>query len=139
MYGTAGSLGAVWDGNEQQRRGGAILTILAGGGAAHDLAGLIEREPASQIAARLRWLGRPSRVLGSRAYSWTDDPFARGGYAVFGPDFDPSWRGWLRRPFGPVYFAGEHTSIRWQGYINGAIESGHRVAHEVLASAAGAA
>lgn len=139
LYGTAGSLGAIWDGNEQQRSGGAILTMLAGGGAAHDLAALIERESADQIAARLRWLGRPSRVLGSRAYSWTDDPCARGGYAVFGPDFDPAWRAWLRRPFGPVCFAGEHTSHRWQGYINGAIESGLRAAREVLASAAGAA
>ena len=33
-----------------------------------------------------------------------------------------------RRPAGRVLFAGEHTSERWQGYMNGAIESGKRAA-----------
>jgi monoamine oxidase len=28
-------------------------------------------------------------------------------------------------------FAGEHTSIRWQGYMNGAVESGLRAAAEI--------
>lgn len=37
-------------------------------------------------------------------------------------------------PFGRVFFAGEHTSIKWQGYMNGAIESGLRAANEILAS-----
>jgi monoamine oxidase len=30
-------------------------------------------------------------------------------------------------------FAGEHTSERWQGYMNGAVESGQRAAGELLA------
>ena len=28
-------------------------------------------------------------------------------------------------------FAGEHTSVRWQGYMNGAVESGQRAARDV--------
>jgi monoamine oxidase len=35
---------------------------------------------------------------------------------------------------GHVYFAGEHTSLESQGYLNGAVESGQRAAGEVLAS-----
>ena len=61
------------------------------------------------------------------------DPHARGGYAYFDPGFDPSLRAWLARPFGRLFFAGEHTSIKWQGYMNGAIESGRRAAAEVAA------
>jgi monoamine oxidase len=30
-----------------------------------------------------------------------------------------------------VFFAGEHTSTKWQGYMNGAVESGLRAAEEV--------
>jgi monoamine oxidase len=30
-------------------------------------------------------------------------------------------------------FAGEHTSIKWQGYMNGAVESGRRAAFEIAA------
>lgn len=42
----------------------------------------------------------------------------------------------LRRPFGRVMFAGEHTSIQSEGFMNGAIESGYRAAAEIAALAA---
>lgn len=44
--------------------------------------------------------------------------------------------GMLRRPFGRVMFAGEHTSIQSEGFMNGAIESGYRAAAEIAALAA---
>jgi monoamine oxidase len=66
--------------------------------------------------------------------AWDADPWSRGGYAFFDPGFDPSLRAWLARPSGPLFFAGEHTSIAWQGYINGAIESGRRAAAEIAAA-----
>jgi monoamine oxidase len=65
---------------------------------------------------------------------WETDPWARGGYAFFDPSFQPAGRSWLARPCGRLFFAGEHTSVRWQGYMNGAIESGRRAAAEVAAS-----
>ena len=65
---------------------------------------------------------------------WEADPWARGGYAFFDPAFNPSLRAWLARPFGRLFFAGEHTSIKWQGYMNGAIESGRRAAAELNAA-----
>jgi monoamine oxidase len=67
---------------------------------------------------------------------WEDDPLAGGGYAVFSPGFEPRLRDWLRRPAGRVMFAGEHTSVRWEGFMNGAIESGRRAAAEISALAA---
>ena len=33
---------------------------------------------------------------------------------------------------GRIVFAGEHTSLKWQGYMNGAVETGLRAAEEVL-------
>ena len=59
-----------------------------------------------------------------------------GGYAVFGPTYDPALRQWLARPRGRILFAGEHTSLRWQGYMEGAVESGLRAAAEVRAMSA---
>ena len=56
-----------------------------------------------------------------------------GGAAFFDPQFPPSIRHWLARPFGRVFFAGEHTSFRWQGYMNGAVETGLRAAAEIAA------
>jgi monoamine oxidase len=46
--------------------------------------------------------------------------------------FDPAWRPLLARRAGRVVFAGEHTSERWQGYMNGAVESGQRASRELL-------
>jgi len=37
----------------------------------------------------------------------------------------------LALPHKRVFFAGEHTSTKWQGYMNGAVESGLRAAEEV--------
>jgi monoamine oxidase len=65
--------------------------------------------------------------------SWERDPWARGGYAVFPPTFDPRLRRWLGARHGRVTFAGEHTSERWQGFMNGAVESGQRAAAEIVA------
>jgi monoamine oxidase len=88
---------------------------------------------------RVSWMrkrGAPApRVLASKTIVWEDDPWARGGYAVFDTAFDPLLRDWLARPSGRVVFAGEHTSHRGQGYMSGAIESGQRAAAEVAALA----
>lgn len=110
--------------------------LLAGGRASAECRGILEREGADGLVRRLAWLGRPSPLLQLWHTSWEEDPFARGGYAVFSPDFDPAWRDWLRRPFRRLAFAGEHTSAQWEGFMNGAIESGRRAAAEISALAA---
>jgi monoamine oxidase len=125
------SCGAFWDGNQEQRGHPGILSFLAGGSAARSLADLLTAEGPSGLLRKIRWLGRPANVLHAKVFRWNRDPWARGGYACFGPGFDPRWRDALALPFGRVVFAGEHTSIRWQGYMNGAVESGQRAAAEI--------
>jgi monoamine oxidase len=132
-FGTDLPLGAVWDGNEQQRGAAGILTFLAGGAASRELQEILATEGEGGVVRRLDWLGKPTNVLASQRLIWEDEPWSRGGYAYFDPSFDPRLRGWLPRPAGRILFAGEHTSTRWQGYMSGAIESGHRAAAEVRA------
>jgi monoamine oxidase len=38
----------------------------------------------------------------------------------------------LRQPVGRVHWAGTETSDVWNGYIDGAVRSGERVAQEVI-------
>ncbi len=135
-FGTDLSTGAVWDGNEQQQKAPGILSFLAGGHASRELLDLLSAEGPGAVVDRIGWMGQPSKLIASRAIAWEDDPWARGGYAYFDPAFNPLWREWLARPAGRIVFAGEHTSIRWQGYMNGAVESGHRAAAEIAALAA---
>jgi monoamine oxidase len=134
-FGTDLPIGAVWDGNEQQRGSAGMLTLLAGGAASQQTQDILKSEGEQGIVRRLEWLGTPTELSGSRRITWESDPWARGGYAFFDPGFDPQLRSWLSRPAGRILFAGEHTSDRWQGYMNGAVESGRRAAAEVRAMA----
>lgn len=133
-FGSPLPFGAVWDGNEEQRGRAGILALMAGGGASDATQAIVAKHGARGLADALDWLGsKDNELLASRQIVWEQDPYARGGYAYFDPGFDPSLRAWLSRPAGRLFFAGEHTSIKWQGYMNGAIESGRRAAAEVAA------
>ncbi|MCK7626082.1 FAD-dependent oxidoreductase [Streptomyces sp. RS10V-4] len=64
---------------------------------------------------------------------WAEEEFSRGCYGAFAVPgtltrFGPA----LRRPVGPLHWAGTETATRWAGYLDGAAESGHRVADEIL-------
>ena len=133
-YGTDLPIGAIWDGNEEQRGRAGILTLLAGGSASMETERLLAMRGIRGLTDHLRWLGAAqASVLTSREVRWQDDPWVQGGYAFFHRGYDPELRAWLVRPHGRIVFAGEHTSFRWQGYMNGAVESGWRAAAEVTA------
>jgi monoamine oxidase len=132
-FGTPFSIGAVWDGNEEQR--GSILTLLAGGGASAATREMLTAEGPSRLVRELSWLNlKKTELVAWTSVSWEREAWSRGGYAYFDTQFSPSLRYWLARPFGRVVFAGEHTSLRWQGYMNGAVETGLRAAEEVTRS-----
>src|SRR5262245_16668655 len=134
-FGSPLPIGAVWDGNEEQRGRAGILSLLAGGSASDATADIIAKEGITGIVRSLNWLGSAEAAMtGWRQFRWEADPWARGGYAVFDSTFDPALRGWLAQPCGRLFFAGEHTSLTWQGYMNGAVESGRRAAAEVAAT-----
>jgi monoamine oxidase len=62
--------------------------------------------------------------------SWSQDPWQRGGLSRFDSrelDFIPI----SARKEGRIHFAGEHTS-RWNGWMQGAFESAHRVVKELV-------
>jgi monoamine oxidase len=133
-FGSPLGFGAVWDAADEQRGRSGILALMAGGSASDETNELLEREGPPGLVRSLRWLGASrAGLLAWRQVVWTTDHWARGGYAVFDPQFDPALRDWLARPAGRLFFAGEHTSITGQGYMNGAVESGRRAAAEVAA------
>jgi monoamine oxidase len=133
-FGSPMPWGAVWDANEDQRGRGGILSLMAGGSASDQTRAITTRDGAAALVRALDWLGSDgAELVNWKQIVWDDDPWARGGYAFFDPTFDPALRDWLPRPFGRLFFAGEHTSIAWQGYMNGAIESGRRAAAELSA------
>jgi monoamine oxidase len=64
---------------------------------------------------------------------WPTAPFALGSYACYLPG-QAVWSGTESEAVGQLHFCGEHTSENFQGYMEGAAESGERAAAEVLAA-----
>jgi monoamine oxidase len=131
-FGSSCSFGAVWEANEEQRGRAGILALTAGGTAATVTREVLAASGVGALTQSLAWLGsRGADLVAWRQVSWDADPWARGGYAYVDSGFQPALRAWLARPFGRIFFAGEHTSTKWRGYMNGAVESGRRAAAEI--------
>ena len=74
-----------------------------------------------------QWNGRAT-VDFWPAYEWT-----RGSYSYWKVGQYTSFASIEGRQEGNAHFCGEHTSIDFQGYLNGAVETGERAAAEVIA------
>ncbi|HYN87836.1 MAG TPA: NAD(P)/FAD-dependent oxidoreductase, partial [Ardenticatenaceae bacterium] len=64
---------------------------------------------------------------------WTGYEWTRGSYSYWKVGQYTQFAGVEREQQGNCHFCGEHTSVDFQGYLNGAVETGERVASEVLA------
>lgn len=82
-----------------------------------------------------RYFG-PEARNGARDYldkSWADERWTRGCYAAYAPPgLLTGHREAIREPVGRLHWAGTETATVWNGYMDGAIESGLRAAAEVL-------
>jgi monoamine oxidase len=131
-----GIASAPFDNSPPDSRVG-VLFAFTGGRAADRLA----RLPASQ--RRKQVLERFRQYVGDQALSptqfiehdWRSEKWTRGcptGVPRLG--VLSKYGNTLRRPIGPVHFAGTETSDYWQGYMDGAVRAGERAAREVLRS-----
>jgi monoamine oxidase len=68
------------------------------------------------------------------SYRWSTEPWTRGAFALYRPGQMTTLMPVLASAESGLHFAGEHTSI-WTGWMEGALESGERVAREVLNAA----
>jgi monoamine oxidase len=83
------------------------------------------------------YFGEPARsgVLEYVEQDWAGEEWIRGGYgAHLGPGVWTQYGSLLREPEGLVHWAGAETSAVWNGYMDGAVRSGERVAAEVSAA-----
>jgi monoamine oxidase len=107
---------------------GGLVGASFGKGSAEDRAATFLRqlEPVLPGVAG-EWNGRAA-VDFWPGYEWT-----RGSYSYWKVGQYTAFAGIEGRPEGNAHFCGEHTSIDFQGYLNGAVETGERAASEVIA------
>jgi monoamine oxidase len=89
-----------------------------------------------------RWLGGAEKLYPGlieefngriSKFCWQTHPFSNGSYTSYKRGQWSDFAGVEQEPFDNIHFAGEHCSVRYQGFMNGAVESGKRVAMEITA------
>lgn len=130
------SFQSSWDTTRAQAGEVGILTVFTGGvrGATLGQGSSEFHRDACADALDSVLSGSRAQLLPAHArFDWPNQPFTRGSYST--------WKVGQLTAFGGVesevesgilHFAGEHTSLAAQGYMEGAIESGNRVAEEIL-------
>jgi len=136
-YRLRGPFQTTWDVTRAQPGNAGILNFFSGGSTAV-AAGTsdIDTQARESLAQLTRYTGVNEALWNRRVIrnAWDRNPWSLGSYALIKPGQYTSFYGIEGEPEGRVFFAGEHTSIESQGYMNGAVETGQRAAGEVLAS-----
>ncbi|MCM2577216.1 flavin monoamine oxidase family protein [Streptomyces meridianus] len=131
-----GTVRVTFDNSPPDASYGALMGFIEAD-AMRRLDGASEDEIRSEVVADYtRYFGeRAASPTGFVVQRWDNEPFSRGGPVAFAPpgvltEYGPA----IRWPHGGVHWAGTETSTFWNGYMDGAVRSGERVAREVLAA-----
>jgi monoamine oxidase len=132
---TDNGLQLLWETSRGMIGASGILTVFAGGRIAERIGtGSAEQ----QVLERLGKIDQifpgtgAHYIPGSAArMHWPTVEHTRGSYTCYLPG-QARFKGLEGKRAGNLHFCGEHTSIDYQGYMNGGAESGERVAKEIL-------
>jgi monoamine oxidase len=112
---------------------GGMLTVYTGGKPAADYSKMNDVDRIAAVLSQVESLfpGSSQLLTSSRTMAWLNEPYTQGGYAFFPPGSITAHWASLGKQEGRLHFAGEHTAV-YQGYMEGAIESGQRAAAEII-------
>lgn len=133
---TDGLLQCGWDHTKVQPGPAGGITLFQGGTAGLDLAkgGALAQADAAAGPMELVFPGSTAARNGSvGAFHWPTYHLSLGSYACYQPGQYTGLRGEEGKPVGNLFFAGEHCSLDYQGYMNGGAATGREAAEAVLA------
>lgn len=130
-----------WDNTAMQNVEGGGLTFFSGGSTSRAIGAIKKDAAASMLLGHLHRVWPESDQIPHGRFEriqWSDMPFALGSYSSFAPNQWGAFQGILSRSFmnGTLYFAGEHCSDEFRGYMNGAAASGRYAARKILTAIA---
>jgi monoamine oxidase len=132
---TDNGLQLLWETSRGMTGAAGILTVFAGGSIGEQIG---EGSAEMQIQSRLGMLdqifpGTGATYIPNSAarMHWPTVEHTRGSYTCYLPG-QASFSGLEGERHGNLHFCGEHTSVDFQGYMNGGAETGERAASEIL-------
>ena len=131
-----GPVKVTFDGSPRSGRPGVLLGFVDGDDARVFNAKSHAERARLEMESYVKYFGPKAR--NARAvfdYPWDNDPVFRGAPIGFmPPGVLLSYGEAIRSPAGRIHWAGTETATVWNGYMDGAVESGERVAREVLSA-----
>ncbi len=127
---------STWDVTRAQAGQNGILVDYTGGTIGDSFGSGTPTSRAKKFLAQIepvlpgitaKWNGRATVDY------WPGNEWTKGSYSYWKVGQHTSIAGAERERSGNCHFAGEHTSVDFQGYLNGGVESGERAASEILA------
>jgi len=112
-----------------------VITAYTGGENARNLSELSDEKRIEAAVNEIERVfpGSSKLIVNTETVSWFNEPYTRGSYMALAPgEVTRYWKS-LSEPVGRLFFAGEHASPI-QGFMEGAVESGQRVAATILKS-----
>ncbi len=93
-----------------------------------------EERRAAVLACLVRYFGeQAANPYEYIEQNWADEEYSRGCYAGYmPPGVMTAYGKALCEPIGRIHWAGTETARVWNGYMSGAVESGERVAAEIV-------
>jgi monoamine oxidase len=134
------SFQTAWDASRQQEGSEGGLTLYSGGTPGIEVG---KGSPASQAAKLMAevekvYPGVSATMNGNVArFHWPTHNLSKGSYACYLPGQWTTIGGAEIETVGNLFFAGEHTSSEFQGFMGGGAETGRVAAEGVLASLKG--
>ena len=128
-----------WDNSQLQAGTAGGFTVFTGGATGVQLGTGTPAQQAQTYLPKLNQIfpGASAQYNGkAERFHWPSYPFALGSYACYTVGQKTTFGGAEGEPVGKLFFAGEHCSADFQGYMNGGAETG-RVAATQLLQAAG--
>ncbi|MCC7273034.1 MAG: FAD-dependent oxidoreductase [Alphaproteobacteria bacterium] len=132
----ADPLQSGWDSTRLQAGLDGGLTLFSGGRIGATLAARAAAERAVEALPLLdRVFPGAAAAFNGRAalFDWPGHAHTRGSYACFAPGQWTTIRGLEGEPVGNLLFAGEHCSADFQGFMEGAAETGRAAATAIAA------
>jgi monoamine oxidase len=132
---TDGPIVYTWHATSHIDSEDGIITVYTGGEPGAKLAALSDEERTRLAVAEIEKVfpGSSDLIEHTATVAWPNEPFTRGSYMALAPgEVTAHWRT-LFEPAGRLFFAGEHATA-YQGYMEGAVESGQRAAANIISS-----
>jgi len=124
----------TWDNTAfQPSETGGGLTFFFGGQAGFDL---VENLDVPSLLSDLDLIFPDiSQVYNGRHMfsAWPKSNLSLGSYSCYKPQQWTTFGKEVGKPVGNLFFAGEHCSVDYNGFMQGAVDSGHRVADQIVA------